>query len=368
MYTLFNSELKLRQTNTTVFGLDYVKRELMGTQVERYKQYRAMNPGYIKSDHILLKILNMVDISFDGDLPDYYLRVSQIVNRLAGQMGFCNAAHHGRVTPHSSFYGKGIGEIILAVTDDELTPADIWFNWREMSAVRFLSHPVMGCGIFELDGSASIKGAPEGTMAVVEVNIPLLACQYHLWRMAVRSMTQDGFNQPTSHFISQVVIPNALPSHLDVAVLNTVHHLLGADQYVKVDSDMPFFTTDLWPRLSKGLGEIVNKFSSQTSFYKDILDNIPVFGQTTLLATVKMPDMAHTNQVIWALTIARLPCIAMLLKFDAVSSNRKNDADQNRIRRSLKEAQSGKYLVNQLPSVVVDYVAGYIAEHLEPYL
>jgi len=57
-----------------------------------------------------------------------------------------------------------------------------------------------------------------------------------------------------------------------------------------------------------------------------------------------------------------------LLKFDAVSSNAKNDSDKNRIRRSLKEAQSGKYLVNQLPANVADYVAGFIAEHIEPYL
>jgi len=368
MYTLFNSDQLLRQTNTTVFGLDYVKRELMGTQVERYKQYRAMNPGYLKSDHVLLKILGLIDIPFDGDLPDYYLQVSSIVNRLAGQMGFCNAAHHGRVSTKSQFYGKGVNEIIIAVTDDNLTPAQIWFGWRDMSPIRVLSHPVMGCGILELNGTAEFKGLPDGAMSVLELNIPLLACQYHLWRMAVRTMAPEGHTLPAAHFITQVIIPNMLSSHLDVAVLNTMHHLLGAEQYTKIDSAMPFFTTDLWPRLTKGLGEIVNKFSSQTSFYKDILSNTPVFGQDNLLQTVRMPDIAYTNQAIWALTIARLPVIAMLLKFDAVSSNAKNDSDKNRIRRSLKEAQSGKYLVNQLPANVADYVAGFIAEHIEPYL
>lgn len=368
MYTLFNSDQMLRQTNTTVFGLDYVKRELMGTQVERYKQYRAMNPGFLKSDHLLLNVLNLIDIPFDGDLPDYYLRVNGIVNRLAGQLGFCNAAHHGRVSTRSHFYGKGVSEIVIAVGDDDLTPAQIWFGWRDMCPVRILSHPVMGCGIVELDGTLALTGVPDGAMSVVELNIPLLACQYHLWRMAVRTMAPEGHSLPAAHFITQVILPNLLPSHLDVAVLNTVHHLLGAEQYVKVDSDVPFYTTDLWPRLTKGLGEIVSKFSNQTSFYKDILSNTPVFGQDNLLQTVKMPDIAYTNQAIWALTIARLPCIALLLKFDTVSRNTKNDADKNRIRRSLKEAQSGKYLVNQLPTAVADYVAGFIAEHIEPYL
>lgn len=368
MYTLFNTDAKIRATNVATFGLDYVKRELMGVQVERYKQYRAQNPGYLKSDHLILRLLNMIDVPFDGDLPDYYLRVASIVNRMAGQMGLCTAAHHGRVRTESNFYGKGVNEIVIAVADDSITPAQIWFNWRTMSAVRVLSHPISGCGILELDGDQTFKDLAPGATAVIEVNIPLLACQYHLWRMAVSALVPTGPNIPAAHFVSQVVIPNMLPSHLDVAVLNTLHSLLGTKDYTKVDSDMPFYTTDLYPRLEKGLEELAAKFSSQTYTYKDILVNIPVFGQDNLLQTVKMPDIAFTNQAIWALTIARLPVIAMLLKFDALSRNVKNDSEQNRIRRSLKEAESGKYLVNQVPSDVSAWVSNYIAENITPYL
>jgi len=368
MYTLFNNGIKIRQTNTATFGLDYVKRELMGVQVERFKQFRALNPGYIKSDHLILKILAMIDISFDGDLPDYYLRVASIVNRLAGQMGMCTASHHGRVRNHSHFYGKGVSEIVIAIADDSLTPAEIWFNWRNMSAIRVLSHPISGCGILELDGTNEFKNLADGASSVVEINVPLLACQYHLWRMATAGAIQDGGVKPAAHFVSQVVIPNLLPSHLDVAVLNTLHHLLGATDYLRVDSDMPFYTVDLYPRLEKGLAELADKFSRQTHTYKDILANIPVFGADTLLDTVKMPDIAYTNQAIWALTIARLPAIAMLLKFDALSRNVKNDSEKNRIRRSLEEAESGKYLVNQVPTNVSTRVATYIAEYITPHL
>jgi len=368
MYTLFNTDARLRQTNTATYGLDYVKRELMGVQVERYKQYRAMNPGYLKSDHLILRLLAMVDIPFDGDLPDYYLRVSSIVNRIAGQMGMCTAAHHGRVQTDSQFYGKGVNEIVIAVADDSLTPAQIWFNWRNMSAIRVLSHPFSGCGIQELDGSQTIKGLVPGSMATVELNIPLLACQYHLWRMATNALAPEGYSIPTAHFVTQVVIPNLLGSHLDVAVLNTLHALLGGQGYTRMDSDMPFYTTDLHPRLEKGLEELAAKFSSQTYTYREILANIPVFDQDTLLQVVRMPDIAFTNQAVWALTIARLPVVALLLKFDALSRNVKNDADQNRIRRSLKEAESGKYLVNQLPPAVAAWVAQYIDEQISPYL
>lgn len=368
MYTLFNSELKIRRTSITLMAFDYIKRELMNVQVDRYKQYRAINPGYLKSDHILQKILAMVDIPFDGDLPDYYLRVGSIVNRIAGQMGFCNASHHGRVRNKSHFYGKGVNEIIIAVASDDLTPAQIWFNWREMSPVRVLSHPITGCGIIELDGSNDFKGVPIGATAVLEVNIPLLACQYHLWRMATSSSAPEGYSFPVAHFLTQVIIPNMLPSHLDVAVGNTLHSLIGGTGYVQVESDMPFYTADLYPKLIKHLNDLVTRFSNQTLPYRDIIDNIPVFGNEAYSQTIKMPDIAFTNQAIWALTIARLPLIAMLLAFDVRSKNYKNDAEKNRIRRSLSEAESGKYLINQLPVEVSAGIGSYIEANIRPLL
>ena len=368
MYTLFNTEARLRQTNVVSFGLDYVKRELLGVQVERYKQYRAMSPGFIRSDHLINKILNMIDIPFNGDLPDYYLRVGSIVDRLAGQMGLVTAAHHGRVRNHSHFYGKGVNEIIIAVADDNLTPGEIWFNWQRMSAVRLLAHPISGCGIIELDGSNDFKDMPNGATAVIEINIPLLACQYQLWRMATNALAPEGKVFPVAHFISQVVIPNLLPSHLDVAVLNTLHSLTGATDYVRVVSDMPFYTTDLYPRLEKGLQEVLARIAGATYTYKDILAMVPVYGNNNLLQTVKMPDIAFTNQAIWALTIARLPAIALLLKLDQLSRNVKNDSEKNRIRRSLREAESGKYLVNQIPPMVAAWIAQYIEQNITPYL
>lgn len=369
MYTLFNTALHVRQTSTASMAFDYVKRQVMDVQVAEYKQYRSINPGYLKSDHVLHKILGVIDIPFTGDLPDFYLRVGTTVNRIASQMGFCNGASHGRVRNTSDFYGKGVKEIIIATTDDSITPMDIWFNWRKMSAIRVLSHPVMGCGIFELDGTTEIKGVPDGAVAVIEINIPLLAAQYHLWRMATSSLAPEGFVYPVAHFLTQVVIPNMFPSHLDVAVLNTFHHLLGVGgEYVNKEHDMPFYLADHFPRMEAALKVIAEKFIKQTATYKDILANVPVFGGDTLLDTVKMPEIAYTNQAIWALTIARLPCIAMLLRLDYLSRNFKNDAERNRIKRSLTQAESGKYLVNQIPADVAKYVADYIARHIKPYL
>lgn len=368
MYNILNNESQIRATSLKSFGLDYVKRELMDVHVNRYKEYRRDNPGYVKSNHILTRILGMIDIPFTGNLPDYYIKVTGIINRLSGVMGFCTDAHHGRVFSDSEFYGKGVGEVFIAVGDDTLTPSDIWNNWREMSPVRILSHPFYGCGVVELDGRLDLPTVPSGSMVIIEINIPLLACQYQLWNMASRFNLPDGVNPPVSNFITQVVIPNVLESHLDVGVLNSIHHLLGGSEYGFMDSDMPFYVTDYWPRLEKGLNEVVERFTSQKMYWRDVLANIPVFGKTNLLQTIELPDVAQTNQVIWALMAARLNCCAMLLKLDSLSNNERNDADKVRIRRSLIEADSGKYLTARLPREVADYFEQFIKTYIEPYL
>lgn len=368
MYTLFNSAPALRQTSTGTIGLDYISRELMGVYVKRYKQYRAINPAFVKNDHILMRVLAMVDVPFSGDLTSFYVSCQAIVNRIAGQMGFVTSAHRGRYRDDSQFYGKRTPEIIIAAERDSITPAMIWYNWKNMSPVRVLSHPVSGVGLFELNGSADCSaGAYPGTPAVLELNIPLLACQYHLWRMANAYNNPEGVIVPTAHFISQVVIPNMFDSHLDVAVLNTFHELMGGE-YTRMGNDMPFFVTDYTKRLEDGLGDVLNKFKGQTHQWRDILSNIPTMTGGTAYDTVQLPDIAHTNQVIWALMVTRLPLIRMLLKLDAYSGNRKNDAERNKIRRSLVEESSGKYMATVLKGALADYARAAIADDIIPLL
>lgn len=367
MYTLLNNPSSIRQTNVTVFGLDYVRRELFDTQVPKYKQYRGYNPGYLKSDHILMRILQMVDVEFTGDLPTYYLEVSHIVNRIAGQMGLVTASHRGREFKDGHFYGKGVSEVYIANSNDRVSILDIWYNWRKMSPVKVLTHPMMGLDIKELDGSNPLTNLPNGALAVLEIDIPMLACQYRLWRLAVQRL--DDFVEPTAHFMTQIVIPNLLDSHLDVAAVNTLRFLLG-ENLARGNSDVPFFVTDLWPRLEKGMIGVLDRLTKQSLDFRDVMANIPVFSRegASGLDVVQLPDIAHTNQAVWALTLARLPYIALLLEIDARTGRRRNSAHRIRIKRSILEAESGKYFSNQLSKNVSDYIHRYIRDRIQVHL
>lgn len=369
MYTLFNNAPPVGSTNLSTIDLDYVKRAVLDDQVARYKEYRRQTPGYIKSDHLLLKILNSLMVEFDGDLMTYHQRVSGIVNRLAGSMGLSNASHHGRVFDKGYFYGDDISEIYITASEG-VTGYHLWNNWERMSAVRVLSHPCTGTAVLELDGE--LKVPPEfknkANVAVIELNIPLLACQYQLWKMSMRASTVRPEVIPDSYFISSIVLPNMLLSHLDISVLNTLSWLSGMDGFFEPKSNMPFYTTDHTGRFEKGLEEIIRRYGVQTFTFPEMLRNIPCFGAETLLDAVKVPAVAYTNQVVWALTAARLPLTAWLLKMNSINENAKNDLYINRFKRSLIEAESGKYLVNQIPNQLAEYFKGYINTFLVPYL
>lgn len=369
MYTVFNTVPRIGAVNIATIDLDYVRTVITENQIPRYKQYRYENPGHIKSDHLLLKILNMIGVEFDGDLMSYHARVAAQVNRIAGSMGLSNSAHHGRVFDKGAFYGDDINEIIVTATDT-ISPRDLWMNWENMTSVRALSHPINGTTVLELDGSLKVPGEFKlrTNIAVLELNIPLLACQYQMWKMAQRLQSVRADAIPDTYFISSVVLPNLMISHLDIAVLNTMAFMLGLDGTFEPKTNLPFYLNDLSGRFEKGLEDILKRYTVQTTTFNDMLDNIPCFGAETLLRAVRMPEVAFTNQVIWALTAARLPLVSFLLKLNSVNNNAKNDMVINRFRRSLIEAESGKYLSNQLPGPVAEYFKEYIKQNIQPYL
>lgn len=367
MYTVFNTAPRIGSVNITNIDLGYV-RDVVLDQVARYAEYRYQTPGYIKSDHLLLKILNSINVEFDGDLLSYQNKVAAQVNRLTGSMGMCNSAHHGRVFDKGVFYGDDVSEVIVTVSDT-VAPKTLWSNWENMPAVRVLSHPIRNATVLELDGDLKAPADSKlGNIAVIELNIPLMACQFQIWKLANRTRSARGEAIPDAYFVSQVILPNMLLSHLDIAVLNTISYMAGMGGTFEVKTNLPFYLTDVSGRFDKGLEDIIKRFVVQTTTFNDILLNIPCFGKESLLEAIRMPEVAYTNQVIWALTIARLPLIGFLLRINAENGNAKNDMFINRFRRSLIEAASGKYLVNQLPTDVVDRVQQYVEMYLLPYL
>lgn len=369
MYTVFNTVPKIGAVNIATIDLDYVRNVVNDTQMTRYREYRYQTPGIIRTDHLLLKVLNMIGVEFDGDLMTYQSRVAAQVNRISGSMGFSNSAHHGRVFDKGVFYGDDIDEIIITA-NETYTPRELWNNWENMSSVRALAHPIHGTTVFELDGSLKVPAAMKQgiNLAVLELDIPLLACQFQLWKMANRTQAQRADAIPDGNFISQVVLPNLLVSHLDIAVLNTMADIVGIGGTFEVKSNLPFYLTDNSSRFEGGLEDILKRYTVQTTTFSDMLSNIPCFGAETLMQAIKMPELAFTNQVIWALTAARLPLVAFLLKLNAINNNAKNDQTINRFRRSLIEAESGKYLKNQIPGPVAEYFAEYIDKYIWPYL
>lgn len=369
MYTVFNTVPRIGAVNIATIDLDYVRTSILGSQMTRYREYRYQTPGIIRTDHLLLKVLNMIQVPFDGDLMMYQSRVAAQVTRITGSMGFSNSSHHGRVFDKGTFYGDDISEIIVTA-NESYTPRDLWNNWENMSAVRALSHPINGSTVFELDGSLRVPGAYRSSvnLAVLELDIPLLACQFQMWKLANRTQALRAEVIPDGYFISQIVLPNLLMSHLDIAILNTMSDILGIGGTFEVKSNLPFYLTDHSGRFDTGLEDILRRYTVQTTTFSDMLMNVPCFSVETLMQAIKMPEVAFTNQVIWALTAARLPLVAFLLKMNSVNSNAKNDMYVNRFRRSLIEAESGKYLKNQLPADVAEYFAEYLDKYVWPYL
>src|SRR5690606_21706694 len=297
------------------------------------------------------------------NLEIYRSAVEQRTMQVSGVLGLTSPLYKGKLHSPGVFYGKGYQEIIIA-TDDDFWLRDAKDTWREWEPVRVLSHPRSDLGYESLDGQANAR---EKGFAVITVNIPMLACQYKLWRESPESKDGDS-NRLLQHFVLMYPLTNALRSHLDVALFNRLSRLWFDESPGVSYRRLPFYTTDLRVRVDQSLRSMINRMLTQSLDMEGMLKVIPALYRKDALRVHQLPRMAYGNQILWGLYIARLNLIRFLVHFSRINNNAKNTAELNRIKRSIIEAESSKYLVNGLPVQVHEHFSQVVNEQIAPFL
>lgn len=359
MYTLLNNTPVISRVDYANLSLDYGRKELV-RDAQAWITYRRNNPDAVPSDHLLVRILQTLNLSFDGNLDIYKGRVEQRAQQFTGVMGLSSGYYKGRLHTPGVFYGKGYHEAILAI-DEEW---DLNSPWEEWEPVRVLSHPRSDLGIETLDGESN---ADETGYAVIAVNIPMLACQYQLWLRSDQSGTEE-FRRNSQQFVMMYPLTNALRSHLDIAVFNRLCRRWYNQPVGKSYRRLPIQVSDLTQKFDAVLRQVQDRIAKQAYGFDDILKVVPGAYRDWSLSAHRLPEMFISTQCLWALYLARLNVIGFLVNLCRMTNNQRNIAEFNRIKRSLIEAKSGKWLVNGHPTHLVEYYNQTITDTILPYL
>lgn len=362
MYTLFNNEPVSRASNFTFPLFSYVK-DALNKDVDRWVAYQRNGAAHCRSNHLLVKLLESINVFFDGNLIEYRSSVEQRVASFTGQFHMTSALQKGKPFTPGVFYGEEVFEIILADDSDfDISHAlEVWKSWQP---VRVLAHHRSDLGIEALDG---LSKSEERGHAVISVNVPMLACQYQLWRVEQKLINAQSVKN-VENFIMQYPLTNAIYSHLDVAIFNRYVRRSMGEHCGKSHRQYPFMRIRIEDKLDAVIQTALSRFKTNRMPMVDIMRNIPAFSKTDMLEVHRLPEMPHTNQVLWALVAARLNMTAFLLHLRDVTDNERSLDEMNAIKRALIQLDSNKALSGNLPGFVSDYFTEFVDNFIRPYL
>jgi hypothetical protein len=344
MYTLFNETI----WGSSGVTITYPKYEqaLKGLRLnlERVVDYNRQYPRATNSNHFLVKLLQSLNVPLSMDVNIYRDRVTEVAEGVGMALNLTSSLYRGRVFSPGVFYGKGSYEIIIAHSEDwDIT--NIEDEWEDYRPVTFLTHPKTDLGI---DLPEGLQNSSETGLSVILVNVPMLACQYKMWRL--REWTQNNEAQRTKmQFVASYPLTNALYSQLDLAILNRFQHIYRGESTARSLLRRPFALTDWYPNVDFALDQMSVDFRKRKMSFDQALMWIKGVSNWTLRDAVRIPAMAPTRQVVWALGMARASLVKFLLDWTVETGNDRNKQYANIIQLETSRLLNDSALRGALP-------------------
>lgn len=340
MYQLYSRNNRFDNTPYAYARMDYLRGRI-DENFQKLVHARRLSTGRLDSSHILRTILISLAVSFNGDLQSYVRDVEVAARRLVQGLGITTPTSTGRLHLESHFYSD-CPEILLSGFQGDWTLMDLWRSWRTMESVRVVNHPIADTEVIEL-GVMNNAIIQKPDLAVILIDIPLMAAQWQMWKSAYPDGTME-------HFITEIPLVNAVKSHLNVAFFNNVQAEIGTRDRCHVRGNLPFAQTPTDEHAMALAGQVYSNCSSKEMTGNMILDSIPVPYGTSYLDSVDLPEFPPVSQMLWAIQASKMEAAAVALTFGSLAGFDKMLHDIIVLRRTLIQNQQNNTLRNGLTS------------------
>lgn len=348
MRTLFNLQSPAESGLMKPPGWNYVRQGLQ-ENLRTIVRFHRRNPTAVKSSHFLVRLLGAIAIPHSLTLERYFANVDSLALDTSMALKMTSSIYKGAVFK-GIFYGPECHEILLA--DD--SPFDIQAvhrNWQNVSPVTVMRHPRSDLALHLPDGRET---GTEYGLAVIKIHVAKLAVMYRAF--SHNELATKGVSEPhltPTQFIRMYVLPNMLPSHLDVAIFNRLDNLVKGAPMGEATKRHSFATVDYSKRVDLMLGDVLDIIHKKRQSLVEIMRTIPAIVHDNMSDVMDMPAMAPTRQVMWALVIARLPILSFLFRAGRERPNTSSQSEINQVRRAIGSYLSDRLFESILP--VEDY-------------
>lgn len=338
-------------------------REGLRRSIARVQLYRLENPKSLTATHPLIRLLMSLNVPLSLEVDQYRDRVAEVTYALARNLQFTSAVSEGKLHSPSMFYGDNVSDVVL-VHDEDFDLTGIAGRWKDLQAVRVLYHPQTDVCLHVPDGTAPSQ---EPGVAVVSINLPMLAVQYKLWRHWERGAVAGESPRTVMMFLQAHVLPQMLASHLDCAIFNRLFNRYYRLTVPTIRSRHPFYLTDWSREIDAVLSKYLDLVQTRKMDFDTMIETMPTAGYDSRYATVKWPDMPFTYQTTWALVLARLASVMFLVHVSHEGQNNRNRGTLNDLNRFFIKLRQMNGL-RPLPSDELGVVNAAIDQGIIPYL
>lgn len=304
------------------------------------KEYYSRTSHVVASSHILSQILNLLAVDYNSHIEAYYRLVSSKVGYLTKALKMTSPISEGSFHK-GHFFGSGMSEVYISL-DDWVNPYKVAGNWQSYPSVKVLSSPITNLSAQIPDG---MKRNTETGVAVISIHIPALAIQYREFILKELKKVNAGEARTTENFIYAYILPNMLESLIDSSLVN---RFISLALYAPMGESLTrhaVFTHNYESYVNAVYKGLLKRVKSLPMTYSQILKSIPLVTSSNASEFLKLPDIAPTRQVSWAMNLARINHVDMLTTVASNNGNSLNRADNNDFVRELTwMARSGSNL------------------------
>lgn len=322
----------------------YIKHGLSANLARVVTFYRRHTMA-VEAQHFLVRILQSISVPLSLPVERYYDNVDRMALNLSMALKMTSSIYAGAMFP-GTFYGPGCSEVLIA-QDESFDPVFADRNWENLSPVKVLRHPRSDLELNLPDGK---KIGTEFGLAVIEINITLLAIQYRAWRkqeVDIAEETKDP-QRTVMQFVHMYVLPNMMFSHLDYAIFNRISNLSRAKQSGESNVKHPFYITDFSEKADQALSIVLENLSKIGRDFNGILYNVPAVTKTSMREVLRLPDVLANRQVNWGLVVARLPAVRLLIDASKDGANTRNQSEVNTLLREFLQYKTDNSIRSML--------------------
>ena len=322
-------------------------RRIYQRQIDTITDYYHSRVIGVPSNHLLCRLLTTANVPFQYDV-DRYMEAAYARSPYVGKyFNLTSEINYGRFND-GVFYGPGNDELLL-YDESYFNPYDALLQWKTLSPVKVLEHPISDFGLKLPDGRSNSTATG---LSVVSIDIPLLLLQYRGFVMEQygRIIGGEAGQLATSHFVHMYVLPGMIKSHIDLVIMNRLKNLYYGAPMSQATTKHPFQVIDYGSRVDRVLLDVLKHIENKSTLYSTSLKSIPsVYGQD-MQDALMVPDMSPTRQVWWALILTRLSTASFLLDVGGKEGVRSNGDYLNKYQLIIKQLERDSVLASVLPS------------------